>query len=244
MSGIGDRLEGMHAVAAALRAGRLTSLTVERSRAESAEVAQLIATAERSGVPVQLVDDVTQLATTTAPQGVVARARPMPTVSLRELVNPAAQPVLILLDHAEDPRNVGAIARSAVAAGAGGMVVSSRRSAPLGPTAFKAAAGAFEQLPIAVVTSIADAVRDLRRGGMWAVALDGAGDESFFGLEILAEPIAVVIGAEGRGVSRLVAERADVVARLPMAGDVDSLNAAVAAALALYEIARARGVFS
>lgn len=242
--GIGDRLEGTHAVAAALMAGRLTSLTVERSRAESEDVAAIIAEAKTRGIHAELVDDVSPLASTTAPQGVVARAKPLPTLSLKDLVSTAREPVLVLLDHAEDPRNVGAIARSAVAAGAGGMVVSSRRSAPLGATAFKAAVGAFERLPVAVVPSIADAVRQLRDFGLWTVSLDGAADESFYDLRILDDPIAIVIGGEGKGVSRLVADRSDVVARLPMANDMESLNASVAAALALFEIGRARGALS
>ncbi len=242
--GIGDRLEGIHAVTAAIGAGRVVELKVERSRIDSAEMAGLLAAAQAADVYVERVEDVLPLAATTAPQGVVALARPIATLDIRSLVSKAATPVIVVLDHAEDPRNVGAIARSAVAAGAGGMVVSSRRSAPLGATAFKAAVGALEKLPVAVVPSIADAVRQLRDLGLWVVALDGESDESFFDLRILDDPIAVVVGAEGKGVTRLVAERADVVARLPMANDVESLNASVAAALALFEIGRVRGALS
>ena len=205
---------------------------------------QLIALAEEVGASVKLVADVSPLAATSASQGVVATARPLPAVSVADLVERAARPALIVLDHAEDPRNVGAIARSARAAAFDGMVVSSRRAAPLGATAFKAAVGAFEQLGIAVVASIADAVRQLRDLNVWTVALDGAASESFYGLRILDEPVAVIVGAEGRGVSKLVAERCDVVARLPMAAGVESLNAGVAAALAMFEIARARGTLS
>ena len=156
MPGIGDRLEGIHAVTAALRAGRVVSMTVERGPAKSGEMRQLIALAEEVGAAVKLVADVSPLAATSAPQGVVATARPLPTVSLVDLVERAARPALIVLDHAEDPRNVGAIARSARAAGFDGMVVAERRAAPLGATAFKAAVGAFESLPVAVVNSIAD----------------------------------------------------------------------------------------
>ena len=244
MPGIGDRLEGIHAVTAALHAGRVVSVVVERGPAKSAEMQQLIRLAEAVGASVKLVADVSPLAATSAPQGVVATARPLPTVSLADLVERAALPALIVLDHAEDPRNVGGIARSARAAGFDGMVISSRRAAPLGATAFKAAVGALEQLGIAVVTSIADAVRQLRDRNVWTVALDGAASESFYGLRILDEPVAVIVGAEGRGVSKLVAERCDVVARLPMAAGVESLNAGVAAALAMFEIARARGTLS
>ena len=242
--GIGDRLEGIHAVTAALHAGRVISMTVERGPAKSAEIQSLIALAEEAGTSVEFVADVSSLAATSAPQGVVATARPLPTVSLGDLVSRAARPALVVLDHAEDPRNVGAIARSARAAGFDGIVVSSRRAAPLGATAFKAAVGAFEQLGIAVVASIADAVRQLRDLGVWTVALDGAASDSFYGLRILDEPVAVVVGAEGRGVGKLVAERCDVVARLPMAEGVESLNASVAAALAMFEVARARGTLS
>ncbi len=244
MPGIGDRLEGIHAVTAALRAGRVTSLCIERGPAQSAEMQSLIALARESGAGVELVADVAPLAATSAPQGVVAQARPLPTVRLAELVARAALPALIVLDHAQDPRNVGAIARSARAAGFDGMVVSSRRAAPLGATAFKAAVGAFEHLAIAVVASIADAVRQLRELGVWTVALDGSATESLYGVRILDEPVAVIVGAEGRGVSKLVLERCDVVARLPMADGVESLNAGVAAALAMFEIARARGTLS
>lgn len=244
MPGIGDKLEGLHAVDAALRAGRVTELKVERSRSQSAEMTALLDLASSSGVTVELVEDVRPLAATTAPQGVVASAKPIETLAVRELVDTIAEPVVILLDHAEDPRNVGAVARSALAAGTGGLVVSSRRAAPLGATAFKAAAGALETLSVSVVPSIADAVRQLSSLGLWTVALDGSGDESFYELRILAEPIAVIVGAEGTGVSRLAAERADVVARLPMASGVESLNASVAAALAMFEIGRARGTVS
>ncbi len=229
---------------AALGAGRVTSLSVERGAAKSTDMQRLISFAHEMGASVELVADVSPLAATSAPQGVVARARPLPTVSLVELVESATRPALIVLDHAEDPRNVGAIARSARAAGFDGMVVSSRRAAPLGATAFKAAVGAFEQLSIAVVASIADAVRQLRDLGVWTVALDGTATESLYGVRILDEPVAVIVGAEGRGVSKLVLERCDVIARLPMATEVESLNASVAAALAMFEIARARGALS
>ncbi len=242
--GIGDSLEGLHTVAAALGAGRVTSLTVERRRSESDDMAALIDQAQAAGVSVKLVDDVRPLAATSAPQGVVAAARPLPTISLRQMVDQSEVPALIVLDHAEDPRNVGAIARSAVAAGIDGMVVSSRRSAPLGATAFKAAVGSFESLAVAIVPSIADAVRTLKGLDVWTVALDGSADDSLFGLRILEDPVAVIVGSEGRGVSRLAAERADVVARLPMAPGIESLNASVAASLAMFEVGRARGTLS
>ncbi|MDH3463984.1 MAG: RNA methyltransferase, partial [Acidimicrobiia bacterium] len=147
---------------------------------------------------------------------------------------------LVVLDHLEDPQNVGAIARSAAAAGATGLVISGRRSAPLGASTFKAAAGALERLPVAVVGSIADALQRLKDRGVWAVGLQAGSSESLFGLQLLTEPVAVVIGAEGRGLAPLVAKRCDALASIPMAAGIESLNASVSAALAVFEIMRVR----
>ncbi|HSM01736.1 MAG TPA: 23S rRNA (guanosine(2251)-2'-O)-methyltransferase RlmB [Acidimicrobiia bacterium] len=237
--GIGDRVEGVHAVAAALEAGRVRRLAVERGRVDA--LAAIIDGAERRGIAIDLVEDVRGNATTDAPQGVVAECRPIEPVSLDEAVAAGEPASLVVLDHVEDPRNVGAIARSAVAAGITALVVAGRRAAPLGATAFKAAAGALERLAITEVSSIANAVADLRRLDVWVVALDAGGDRSLFGLDLLAEPVALLLGAEGQGVSRLARERADVVASIPLVGPIESLNASVAAALAMYEVARVRG---
>jgi 23S rRNA (guanosine2251-2'-O)-methyltransferase len=156
------------------------------------------------------------------------------------LVGVATPPAVLVLDHLEDPRNVGAIARSAVAAGVMAMVVGGRRAAPLGATAFKVAAGALEHISIAVVSSIPEAIRRLSRMGLWTVGLDTGGDRGLWGLDLLAEPVAIVVGAEGRGLSRLARDRVDVVVSIPMAAGVESLNASVAASLALFELRRRR----
>lgn len=236
--GIGTRLEGFHAVAAAVAAGRVTHLQVARGRLRRPEVADLVAGARGAGVAVDEVDDVT--GETGAPQGLAARARPLRPVSLDDALGRADPAALLVLDHVEDPRNVGAIARSAAAAGLGGLVVPSRRAAPLGATAFKAAAGALERLAVVVVSSVADAIGDLRRRDVWSVGLAAGAHASLFGLSLLAEPVAVVVGGEGKGLSRLVADRLDTVAAIPLAAGVESLNVSVAAALAAYEVMRAR----
>ncbi|MFQ5948021.1 MAG: TrmH family RNA methyltransferase, partial [Acidimicrobiia bacterium] len=127
-----------------------------------------------------------------------------------------------------------------LAAGVRALVVPTRRAAPLGATAFKAAAGALEQVRVAAVSSVAAAVGQLARLGVWTVGLAADGDRSLFGLPLLEEPVALVVGSEGRGLGRLVKARVSVRARIPLAGPVESLNASVAAALALYELARAR----
>ncbi len=240
-TGIGDKVEGTHAVAAAVAAGRVIRLSVERSRLENPAVAAILVAAEAGGVVIEVVDDVGSRAGTTAPQGVVASARPLRPLTLAQLVALEDPPAVLVLDRVEDPRNVGAVARSAVAAGVAGLVVAERRAAPLSAAAFKAAAGAFENLAVAVVGSVADAVRDLRDLGLWTVGLDSAGERSLFGLDLLAEPVALVLGAEGPGLSRLVRDRLDLIVRIPIAPAMESLNVSAAATLAVFELSRARG---
>lgn len=240
-SGIGDRLEGLHAVAAALRAGRVEELWVESGRLDRPEVAGLVEEARASGVEVHVVGDVRSMAISAVPQGVVAAAEPLALHALEDLVGTTHPPAVVVLDHLEDPHNVGATARSLLAAGIRALVVPTRRAAPLGATAFKAASGALEHVRVATVSSTADAVRRLTRVGLWTVGLSAAGDRSLFGLELLGEPVALVVGSEGAGLGRLVEERVDVRARIPLVGETESLNASVAAALAAYELARVRG---
>ena len=240
-AGIGTDLEGIHAVAAALDAGRVTELIVEQSRMSNSDVKSIIERATIAAIPVSQVDDVRQFSFTDAPQGIIARARPIRPISLKEAVGLVDNPILVVLDHIVDPRNIGAIARSCDAFGVTAMVLSTRRGAPLGATAFKAAAGSLERIPLATVSSIADAAKRLSQLGLWTIGLDGSGDRSLLGLEIMAQPAALFIGAEGGGLSRLVAQRCDVVASIPMVGQTESLNASVAAALGTYEVARVRG---
>ncbi len=234
VAGYGDSVEGFHAVQAALAAGRVEALSVEPQRAD-----RIVDLARAAGVEVQIVDDVRPLARTSAPQGVVASCRPIPYVSIDDLLGEADPAALLILDHVEDPHNVGAIARSAVAAGIPRLVVSRRRAAPLGAVAFKAAAGSLERCRVAETSSIADAVVRCARRGVWTVGLDAGGERSLFGLDLLAEPVALVVGAE-TGLHRLVRERVDVVASIPMFSDVESLNASVAAALGCFEVMRVR----
>ncbi|MBT8247499.1 MAG: RNA methyltransferase [Acidimicrobiia bacterium] len=233
-AGIGSRVEGVHAVAAALAAGRVRRLTVERGRSRDA------LGGVPAGIEVVEVDDVRPLAETTAPQGVVADCEPIKPHPLRALVANAHRPSLVVLDHVEDPHNLGAVARSALAASATGLVVAARRSAPFGAAAFKAAAGALEQLPVSIVNSVADTVARLEELRVWTVGLDTDAEESLFGCQLFTEPVAVVIGGEGRGMSHLVRERVSKLVHIPMAEGVESLNASISAALAMYEVKRVR----
>ncbi len=240
-AGIGDRVEGVHAVGAAVAAGRVRRLTVERSRLRDQEIAALVQEARAAGCEIVEVDDVSEFAVTQAPQGLVAEATPLPRADIADLVPEAGSAAILVLDHLQDPRNLGAIARTAVAAGFGGLVVPTRRAAPVGATAFKAAAGALEHLQLATVSSIASALDRLRAMDVWLVGLDAHGERSIFGLDLLKEPVALVVGAEARGLGRLVRDKVDVVASIPHVGSIESLNASVAASLAMYELARMRG---
>ena len=236
-AGYGNRVEGLHSVAAAAARGRVRKLWVEEKRVGRAEVADIVSVVGRESTA--LVADVRPMAETEAPQGVVAECAPIMPVPVGDLAGPEA--AVVLLDHIEDPHNVGAIARSALASGMTGMVVSSRRAAPLSATAFKAAAGALETLRVAVVGSIPDALSRLKDRGVWIVGLEAGSSTSLFGLELLTEPVAIVVGAEGAGLSVLSSKRCDVLASIPMAASFESLNASVSAALACFEIMRVRG---
>lgn len=239
-AGFGDKVEGLHAVAAAARAERVEVLHVEANRRSREDVAEVVGLVEDGGGDIRPVDDVRALAETAAPQGVVASCRPIPVSTLEAVASSSDPAAVMVLDRLVDPHNVGAVVRSAVAAGTVGFVLSDRRAAPLSATAFKAAAGAMEHARVAVVGSIAEAVSRLSGLGLWTVGLDAAGERSLFGLELLTEPVALVVGGEGGGLSRLVGDRVDVRARIPMQGPTESLNASVAAALAAFELSRSR----
>lgn len=239
-AGYGHKVEGFHAVEAAARAGRVETLHVEERRLGKPDVDRVVATVTAAGGAVRTTNDVRRLADTTAPQGLVADCRPLSGSSLEDVAATSDPAAVLVLDRIVDPHNVGAIVRSAVAAGISGFVLSDRRAAPLGAATFKSAAGALESARVAIVGSVAEAVARLKKLGLWTVGLDAGGSGSLFGLDLLAEPVAVVVGAEGRGLSRLVADRVDMVVSIPMAGPTESLNASVAAALAAFEIARVR----
>lgn len=179
-----------------------------------------------------------------APQGVLAHAEPLPEADFDALLSagwgPWAAPFLVFLDGITDPQNLGALLRSAEGAGVSGIVLPRHRAAHVTPTVAKAAAGAVEHLPMALVGGLPTALAQAREAGVWTVGLDSAGDSSLFDLALAVEPVALVLGAEGRGLSRLVRERCDVVASIPLRGALGSLNVAAAAALACFEVARRR----
>jgi 23S rRNA (guanosine2251-2'-O)-methyltransferase len=241
-------IEGRRPVLEALRAGRPVDRIVLASGVGRAAVADLLDLARRRGVEVETVPRtvVDAEASTGAHQGVLAVVAPIEPVDLLELLAlPLAgrePPFFLALDGVEDPHNLGALARSAEAAGCHGLVVPRHRSAPLSAVAVKSSAGALQHLPVAEVPNLPRAVERLRDAGVWCVGLTGDADASLFDLQLADEPVCVVVGGEGAGLHRLVREACDALVRIPMAGQVESLNASVAGALALFEVRRRRGL--
>lgn len=199
------------------------------------EIAELAGRALRLTSP----ERIASLARTEAPQGVVAFADPLPEADLGLLLDdPHA--FLVALDGVTDPGNFGAVLRSAETAGVTGLIVPRHRAAPVTPSVAKAAAGAIEHLPIALVSGIPTVLERASRAQVWSVGLAGDAPTSLYDLEVVDQPILLVLGAEGRGLGRLTKERCDVLARIPMHGRVESLNVAAAAAVTCHEVARRR----
>jgi 23S rRNA (guanosine2251-2'-O)-methyltransferase len=232
---------GINPVLEALRTGRVKALRVgDRS---GNRVRELLALAVERGVRVQRVADglLTRQAQGGVHQGVVAVVEDAASdYSVAELVRGAAAAALIVvLDGIEDPHNLGAILRTADAAGVDGVVIQTRRSAALGGAAAKASAGAVAHVKIAEVVNIARAIDELKAAGVWTMGLAGEATMPYDGVDLTA-PSAIVLGAEGTGLRRLVRERCDYLAAIPMRGHVGSLNVSVAAGIALFEAVRQR----
>lgn len=231
---------GIHAVAEALKARRVSRLIHERGA--GTRVDALVARAHELRIPIDTVDRRALDKSTHGGvhQGVAAELQPVAAYTIEELVEGAGGPaLLIVLDGIEDPHNVGAIIRSADAAGAHGVVRQARHSAPLEGAAVKASAGAVSHVRIATVVNISRALEDLKALGVWTVGLDAGAGERYDQVDY-RQPTALVVGAEGAGLRRLVRETCDRVVGIPMAGVVESLNVSVAAGVVLFEAARQR----
>ncbi len=223
----------------ALRAGLVTALAVSVRRRRG--LTELLELADRCRVRPRRVDpaELDRLAGGAAHQGVVATVRALDTYAVADLVAVRTPPLVLVLDGIEDPRNLGAIARTLDAAGGSGLVVPERRAAPVTGAAVKASAGALVHVPLAPVVNLPRALEELKAAGVWTIGLEAEADQSLYDLD-LRLPSAFVIGGEGRGLHRLVRERCDWRAALPMRGRVSSLNVSVAAAVALFEAVRQR----
>lgn len=203
---------------------------------------QILEAAERARVSVRRVARarLDAEARTEAPQGVLAHADPLPEADFEALCRAGPAPFLLALDGVTDPQNLGALLRSALGAGATGVILPRHRASHLTPAVTKAAVGAIEHLPMAIVAGLPASLARARCLGLWVVGLDGKGEQGLFDLQVATAPVLLVLGAEGSGLSRLAAERCDLRVRIPLRGPVGSLNVSAAGAVALFEVARRR----
>ena len=242
----GDQVEGRQAVRELLLAGRRRAGEVVISaEVDPAPILDdIIDLADEQKVTIREVSRARfeSLTRTESAQGVFATAAPLEPVDIDDLLVPegGVAPFLLLLDGVTDPGNLGAVLRTAEGAGVTGVVLPRHRAAHVTPTVAKTAAGAVEHLRIAVVSGLPAAMKKLAGQGVWTVGLDAGGATSLYELAIADEPLGLVLGAEGAGLSRLVRQRCDVVASIPLDGVLGSLNVAAAAAVSCFEIARRR----
>lgn len=240
----GSMIVGINPVIEALRGSRkIKKIYVRESR--NADVIDIEAAAKKKGIEILKVPayKIDEMAGSLNNQGVIAISAPYQYASLSDILSLTANrdepPFIIVLDGIEDPHNLGAIARTAECAAAFGIIISKNRSCGVTPVALKASAGAIENIKIARVTNIGRALDELKKNGIWVAACDMDG-ESCFSTKALDGPVAIVIGNEGRGISRLVKEKCDFTVSIPMKGKINSLNASNAAAIVMYEIRRRR----
>jgi 23S rRNA (guanosine2251-2'-O)-methyltransferase len=227
-------LVGIHPVVEALRAGHSLDRVLIARGAGGPRMQEIIDLARRSATPVRFEprDALDRLAASAAHQGVVALGAAKTYATLDNL--PEAAELVVVLDGIEDPHNLGAIARTAHAAGAAAVIIPERRAAGLTETVAKAAAGALEYLPVIRVTNLNRAIETLKERGFWIYGLDQRGEQVYTETAYNL-PTAVVLGGEGKGLHDQVRKHCDVLVRIPMAGRIASLNVSVAAGIALFE---------
>lgn len=242
----GVQIEGRQAVRELLiaRKRRIIEIWISDDLENSPVIDDIIELATDQRVPVRRVKrkDIEREAHSEAPQGILAKAEPIEDVDLALLLRDTHSPQFyVAVDGVTDPGNLGAILRCCDGAGVTGVVLPRHRAVHITPTTAKAAAGAAEHVPMCVVGGLPTALKQMKDAGVWVIGLHDAAERSVFDMGSLAkESVCIVLGAEGVGLSRLVRERCDMLVRIPMLGALSSLNVSVAAALATYEVVRAR----
>lgn len=237
-------IEGRNAVIEAFRSGKTIDKLYVLDGCKDGPVMTIIREAKKTDTIIRYVDRefLDRLSKTGHHQGVVANAAAYDYAEVEDILNAAREkgepPFVFILDGIEDPHNLGAIIRTANLAGAHGVIIPKRRAVGLTATVAKTSAGALNYTPVAKVTNLSATIEELKKEGLWFVCAD-MGGETMYNLN-LTGPIGLVIGNEGEGVSRLVKEKCDYVASIPMKGNIDSLNASVAAGVLAYEIVRQR----
>jgi len=240
-----DKLEGRNPVMEALKANRTINKVLIAKGDREGSIKQIVALAREKGIVVQEVERsaLDNMSSTHAHQGVIAYVSPKDYVDVDDILKVAGdkgEPAfIILLDEINDAHNLGSILRTANAVGAHGVVIPKRRAVGLTAAVSKASAGAIEYVPVARVTNLAQTMDYLKEKGLWIAGTDTSGEKPFYKSD-LKGPIALVIGSEGEGMGRLVKEKCDFIVNIPMMGEISSLNAAVSAAIVMYEVHRQR----
>ncbi|OFW75780.1 MAG: 23S rRNA (guanosine(2251)-2'-O)-methyltransferase RlmB [Alicyclobacillus sp. RIFOXYA1_FULL_53_8] len=239
-----DFIVGRRPVLEALKSGRPVNKLLVAEGTEGGSLTEILGKARGEGIVVQTVPrlHISKIAGGEVHQGILAYVSPQPYVELEDIIARETEqaPLMVLLDEITDPYNFGAILRTAEATGVQGVVIPKRRSVPLTGVVAKAAAGAVEHVPVARVSNLVQAIEELKENGYWIVGAEGESETSYTQVDYKGK-IALVIGAEGSGLGRLVKDKCDFLVRLPMLGKLSSLNASVAAGVMLYEIVRQRG---
>lgn len=240
-----NKIEGRNAVLEALRAGKPIDKLYVLDGCPDGPVRTIIREAKKGDTIINYVkkERLDQLSETGHHQGVIAMAASYEYATVEDILEKAREkgeaPFIFVLDNIEDPHNLGAMIRTANLAGAHGVIIPKRRAVGLTPTVARTSAGAINYTPVAKVTNLKQTMEQLKKEGMWFVCADMDGTP-YYQMD-LKGPMGLVIGNEGEGVSRLIKENCDFVASIPMKGDIDSLNASVAAGVLAFEIARQRG---
>jgi 23S rRNA (guanosine2251-2'-O)-methyltransferase len=241
-----DRFTGIHAVREALEAGSVFDRILIAKGRQDSRVEQIVQLARERGVSVRFEDrgQLDRVANTRDHQGVVAIAAARAATKLEDILARANQSrgqmgLVVLLDGVEDPHNLGAVIRTALAAGAHGVIIPERRAAGLTDTVARASAGALAHLPVAKVTNLARTMEELKEAGYWLVGLDEEGQKNYTEVDY-SSPTGIVMGSEGKGLHELTRKRCDFVVSLPTTGPVKSLNVSVATGIVLFEAIRQR----
>lgn len=240
-----DVLVGRNAVTEALKSGRGINKLWIASGDREGSVAEIAALAKERGIVVQYVEraKIEALAGGHRHQGVLAYVAPVPYAELEDILKAAEAkgeaPFLVLLDELEDPHNLGALLRTADATGVHGILIPKRRSVSLNATVAKTSAGAVEYVPVARIGNIAQTLKKLKEKGFWVAGADMDGEKAYYEAD-LTGPLVLVVGGEGKGMSRLTKEACDFIVRMPMVGRINSLNASVAGSILMYESMRQR----
>ena len=238
-----DKIVGRNPVMEALKSGREIDKILIAKGTEGGSLIKIIGKAKDKGIPIQYVErqKLNEMSEDHAHQGIIATVAAYEYSDVEDILDRAkekgADPFILILDEIMDPHNLGSIMRTADAVGVDGIIIPKRRSVGLTATVAKSSAGAIEYVPVAKVSNIAQTIERIKEKGIWVAGADMSGANDHYNTD-LKGPLALVIGNEGEGISRLIKEKCDFLVKLPMVGQVSSLNASVAAAVLMYEAFR------